>query len=65
MDALLECVLEAHGGLDRWRNLSTLSARIAPGGRLIFVRFADLGEAVEVEATEWVVWSRWPWGCYR
>ena len=39
-DALLECVLEAHGGLDRWKNLSTLSARITYGGP--FWRFEQL-----------------------
>jgi hypothetical protein len=32
MDALLERVLEAHGGLDLWKKLSTLSARITYGG---------------------------------
>jgi hypothetical protein len=32
MDALLERVLEAHGGLDPWKKLSTLSARITYGG---------------------------------
>jgi hypothetical protein len=32
VDALLGGVLEAHGGLDRWRKFSTLSARIRYGG---------------------------------
>jgi hypothetical protein len=32
MDALLERVLGAHGGLARWKKLSTLSARITYGG---------------------------------
>lgn len=32
MDVLLECVLEAHGGLDRWKNVSTFSVRITYGG---------------------------------
>ncbi|GAA2389990.1 hypothetical protein [Nonomuraea africana] len=32
MDALLERVLDAHGGLDRWKNLSALSARVTYGG---------------------------------
>ncbi|MET8680212.1 DUF1330 domain-containing protein [Streptomyces sp. NPDC004647] len=42
MDALLERVLEAHGGLDRWRDVSTLSARITYGGpSWEFKRHAD------------------------
>ncbi|MEU8175200.1 hypothetical protein AB0C14_20160 [Microbispora hainanensis] len=32
MDALLARVMEAHGGLERWKNLSTLTARITAGG---------------------------------
>jgi hypothetical protein len=32
VDALLERVLEAHGGVDRWKKLSALGARITYGG---------------------------------
>ncbi|MBP2705885.1 hypothetical protein JOL79_18930 [Microbispora sp. RL4-1S] len=32
MNDLVSRVLEAHGGLERWKNLSTLTARIAYGG---------------------------------
>lgn len=32
MDALLARVVEVHGGLERWKNLSTLTARITAGG---------------------------------
>jgi hypothetical protein len=32
MDALLERVLNAHGGLDRWKTLSTLSSAGQGGG---------------------------------
>ncbi|GGL05312.1 hypothetical protein Sme01_63800 [Sphaerisporangium melleum] len=32
MDSLLARVLEAHGGLERWKNLSTFTARITYGG---------------------------------
>lgn len=32
MDKLLSQVLEAHGGLDRWRQVSTLTAHLSAGG---------------------------------
>ncbi len=34
MSALLDAVLEAHGGLDRWRQFSTVDATIVSGGKL-------------------------------
>jgi plastocyanin len=34
MSDLLETVLEAHGGLDRWNQLETVSARLIQGGAL-------------------------------
>ncbi|MHA6204881.1 hypothetical protein ACXU4B_10685 [Dyella soli] len=34
MSKLLECVLDAHGGLDRWNQFSTVSAQIVTGGGL-------------------------------
>jgi hypothetical protein len=34
MSDLLEAVLEAHGGLDRWRQLSQVTATIVTGGEL-------------------------------
>ncbi|MEZ0071277.1 hypothetical protein [Planotetraspora sp. GP83] len=51
MDALLEKVLEAHGGLDRWKNLSTISARITYGGPFWeFKGHADFAGADTLEA---------------
>jgi hypothetical protein len=32
MNTLLQSVFDAHGGLDRWRGLTTLTARISYGG---------------------------------
>jgi hypothetical protein len=32
--ALLESVLEAHGGLERWNRLDNVSARLIQGGAL-------------------------------
>ncbi len=34
MTGLLDAVLEAHGGLDRWRRFSTIEATIVSGGKL-------------------------------
>ena len=34
MNDLLETVIEAHGGLGRWRELDTISARLVQGGAL-------------------------------
>jgi len=34
MNDLLETVLAAHGGLDRWNQLTTVSARLIQGGAL-------------------------------
>ena len=34
MNDLLQHVLAAHGGLDRWRELSTVRASIVTGGEL-------------------------------
>jgi hypothetical protein len=34
MTDLLETVIEAHGGLDRWRELDAISARLVHGGAL-------------------------------
>jgi hypothetical protein len=34
MTGLLDAVLEAHGGLDRWREYSTMEATIISGGKL-------------------------------
>jgi hypothetical protein len=32
MNDLLDLVLEAHGGLERWSDVGTLTARLAAGG---------------------------------
>ena len=34
MTGLLDAVLAAHGGLDRWREFSTMEATIISGGKL-------------------------------
>jgi hypothetical protein len=34
MTGLLDAVLEAHGGLDRWQRFSTIEATIVSGGML-------------------------------
>ena len=53
MTALLDEVLEAHGGLDRWRAARTITARVRTGGLLIRTRvpgnrFADYRLTVDV-----------------
>ncbi|GIF62709.1 hypothetical protein Ais01nite_07440 [Asanoa ishikariensis] len=58
MDALLGRVLDAHGGLDRWRNLTTFTARITYGGPFWeFKGHADFAGTSLVEANlqdEWI-----------
>src|SRR5262249_4315903 len=54
MTALLDEVLEAHGGLDRWRGARTVHARVRAGGLLIRTRvpgnrFADSDITVDVQ----------------
>ena len=54
MSALLDEVLEAHGGLERWRAARTVQARVRSGGLLIRTRvpgnrFADYRLTVEVD----------------
>jgi hypothetical protein len=34
MSTLLETVIEGHGGLQRWRELDAVSARLVQGGAL-------------------------------
>jgi len=51
--ALLEEVLEAHGGLEAWRSVRTISARVRSGGLLLRTRvpgnrFADYRLTVEL-----------------
>jgi hypothetical protein len=53
VSALLDEVLEAHGGLDRWREARTIRARVRSGGLLIRTRvpgnrFADYRLTVDV-----------------
>jgi len=36
MTDLLETVIEAHGGLERWTELDSVSARLVQGGALQF-----------------------------
>src|SRR5689334_20339572 len=54
MTALLDEVLEVHGGLERWRRARTVHARVRGGGLLIRTRvpgnrFADSHIAVHVQ----------------
>ena len=53
MSALLDEVLEAHGGLERWRAARTVQARVRSGGLLLRTRvpgnrFADYRLTIEV-----------------
>ena len=53
MSSLLDEVLEAHGGLERWRAARTVRARVRSGGLLLRTRvpgnrFADYGLTIEV-----------------
>jgi hypothetical protein len=41
MNDLLETVIEAHGGLERWNQLHTVSARLAQGGDLWALKGQD------------------------
>lgn len=43
MTDLLETVIEAHGGLERWRQLDAVSARLVQGGAPLVVSI-DLSE---------------------
>jgi hypothetical protein len=52
--ALLDDVLEAHGGLERWRDARRIRARVRSGGLLLRTRvpgtrFADYAVTVEVD----------------
>jgi hypothetical protein len=40
MTGLLDAVLEAHGGLDRWRRFSTIEATIVSGGRPLLMKIS-------------------------
>jgi hypothetical protein len=42
MSELLDLVLRAHGGLDRWRKLSKVSATIVAGGGLLPMKGLDV-----------------------
>jgi hypothetical protein len=51
---LLEEILDAHGGADRWRAAGRISARVRSGGLLLRTRaagnhFADYRVEVEIE----------------
>jgi hypothetical protein len=41
MNDLLKTVIEAHGGLERWNQLDTVSARLAQGGALWALKGQD------------------------
>jgi hypothetical protein len=43
MNELLETILEAYGGLDRWRDLRQVSCSILVGGRLWGIKGVDMG----------------------
>jgi hypothetical protein len=60
MSSLLDEVLEAHGGLERWRAARTVQARVRSGGFLIRTRvpgnrFADYRLTVEVDQPRAVI----------
>jgi hypothetical protein len=55
MTALLDQVLEAHGGVERWRAAHRISARVRTGGLLVRTRIPGRGFAdyrMEVEVAE-------------
>src|SRR5690349_7532800 len=59
MDALLGRVLDTHGGLDRWRTLTTLTARITYGGPFWeYKGHADFVGTSQVEANLQEQWIR-------
>lgn len=58
--ALLQEVLEAHGGLRRWRELAAIRARMRCGGLALWSR----GQPRAFEATEVVISSREPWAVF-
>jgi hypothetical protein len=49
--SLLAQALDAHGGLERWRTLNTLSSTIVSGGRLWGLKGHDLGDTPRVVTT--------------
>ncbi|GGX76630.1 hypothetical protein [Streptomyces fructofermentans] len=52
MNALLDLVVEKHGGLERWKGLSSVSARVTFGGPFWeFKGHADFANTVTVEAS--------------
>jgi len=60
MRSLLDEVLEAHGGLERWRAARTVRVRVRSGGLLVRTRvpgnrFADYRLTVEVQEPRAVV----------
>src|ERR1700730_20084 len=64
MSDLATLAMDAHGGLDRWRRLKTMSARLLQGGVLWKLKKQD-GMLHDVHITvdlrkEWA--SHWPFG---
>lgn len=60
MSALLDEVLDAHGGLERWRTAGTVHARVRTGGLMIRTRvpgnrFADYSITVHVQEARTVL----------
>jgi hypothetical protein len=69
MTALLDEVLEAHGGLERWFRARTVQARVRAGGLLIRTRvpgnrFADSHIIVYVQEPR-TVFDPFPWDGQR
>jgi hypothetical protein len=60
LSKLLDQVMEAHGGLDRWQNASAIHARVRTGGLLVRTRvpgnrFADYRITVDVQEPRTVI----------
>jgi hypothetical protein len=60
LSTLLDEVVKAHGGLDRWRRASEICARVRTGGLLVHTRvpgnrFADYRITVDVHAPRTVI----------
>jgi hypothetical protein len=67
MNKLLSAILEAHGGLDRWRKYQKVDATIVSGGGF-FPLNGVIQDANPRRMTAWLHEERsslWPYGAYK
>jgi len=64
MDTLLSQVLEAHGGLERWRRYSKVEATIVTGGGFFPLK-GVLQDTNPRRMTVWLAWRVVAAGPYR